>query len=141
MLVKFKLRRATQAEWLALNPILAAGEPAYTTDIDQLKIGDGVKSWDQLSYFLDSVSVTALVQNLIENAVLEGVPGADGASAYEVAVANGFVGTVSQWLVSLIGPKGDPGADGVSYTGPKITVSATAPASPSVGDVWIDTSS
>ena len=38
--------------------------------------------------------------------------GAPGASAYEVAVANGFVGTESEWLASLEGEAGDPGADG-----------------------------
>ena len=37
---------------------------------------------------------------------------ADGKSAYEVAVENGFVGTVSQWLASLVGPQGNPGVDG-----------------------------
>ena len=38
-----------------------------------------------------------------------------GDSAYEVAVANGFVGSVAQWLASLDGPqgvKGDTGATG-----------------------------
>src|SRR6478735_3025463 len=30
-----------------------------------------------------------------------GTPGVDGASAYEVAVANGFSGTESQWLKSI----------------------------------------
>lgn len=48
----------------------------------------------------------------------DGVDGADGvpgASAYEVAVAAGFVGTEAQWLASLVGPQGPvgaPGADG-----------------------------
>ncbi|WIC89739.1 minor tail protein [Streptomyces phage SoJo] len=39
-----------------------------------------------------------------------------GDSAYEVAVKQGFAGTVAQWLASLIGPqgaKGDAGAKGV----------------------------
>jgi len=30
-----------------------------------------------------------------------------GLSAYEVAVANGFEGTVEEWLLSLEGPPGD----------------------------------
>ena len=41
--------------------------------------------------------------------------GTAGASAYEVAVANGFVGTQSAWLASLVGqagPQGLPGAKG-----------------------------
>lgn len=32
-----------------------------------------------------------------------GDPGADGASAYEVAVANGFIGSEADWLASLVG--------------------------------------
>ncbi len=39
------------------------------------------------------------------------VPGPEGDSAYDVAVANGFVGTEADWLLSL---KGDPGDDGVA---------------------------
>lgn len=42
-----------------------------------------------------------------------GTPGADGDSAYEVAVANGFVGTEVQWLASLVGPQGLQGIQGV----------------------------
>lgn len=34
---------------------------------------------------------------------IDGEDGVDGASAYEVAKADGFVGTRSQWLESLIG--------------------------------------
>jgi hypothetical protein len=41
-----------------------------------------------------------------------GGAGADGASAYEVAVANGFVGTEVEWLASLVGPAGADGAQG-----------------------------
>src|SRR5690606_7050437 len=36
----------------------------------------------------------------------------DGASAYEVALANGFIGSEAEWLASLVGPKGDPGDPG-----------------------------
>lgn len=41
----------------------------------------------------------------------DGVNGSDGKSAYEIAVENGFVGTESEWLVSL---KGSDGKDGVN---------------------------
>ncbi|PRB02775.1 hypothetical protein CQ047_17770 [Microbacterium sp. MYb72] len=41
-----------------------------------------------------------------------GTPGPAGKSAYEVAVANGFVGTVTQWLGSLVGAPGAPGVPG-----------------------------
>lgn len=42
-----------------------------------------------------------------------GSNGNDGASAYEIAVQSGFVGTESQWLLSLKGEKGDKGEQGV----------------------------
>lgn len=51
----------------------------------------------------------------------QGVPGANGAngvdglSAYEVAVANGFVGTEAAWLASLVGATGAAGSDAVAY--------------------------
>lgn len=43
---------------------------------------------------------------LVALADLEGAP---GDSAYEVAVANGFVGTDAEWLASLEGADGDDG--------------------------------
>jgi hypothetical protein len=41
-----------------------------------------------------------------------GTPGTPGLSAYEIAVANGFVGTEAQWLASLVGTPGAPGTPG-----------------------------
>lgn len=42
-----------------------------------------------------------------------GPPGPEGPSAYDVAVANGFVGTESEWLTSLVGPQGPQGPQGL----------------------------
>ena len=42
----------------------------------------------------------------------DGTDGVDGDSAYQVAVNNGFVGTESEWLDSLVGPTGATGATG-----------------------------
>ena len=48
---------------------------------------------------------------------LDGTDGADGASAYDIAVAHGFVGTEAEWLESLKGADGNPGKDGApGYT-------------------------
>ncbi|WP_142783343.1 hypothetical protein [Changchengzhania lutea] len=41
-----------------------------------------------------------------------GAAGADGDSAYEVAVANGYVGDEATWLASLVGPEGPQGPSG-----------------------------
>lgn len=61
----------------------------------------------------------------------QGVPGtngADGASAYQIALQQGFVGTEAQWLASLKGADGAPGQDGQDgapgLPGPAGTVTA-----------------
>lgn len=41
-----------------------------------------------------------------ESAWLASLVGEDGASAYQVAVANGFVGSEATWLASLVGDQG-----------------------------------
>jgi len=62
----------------------------------------------------------------------EGIPGPDGASAYEVAVADGFVGDETAWLASLVGATGATGATGpagpAGETGPAGATGATGPA-------------
>lgn len=57
---------------------------------------------------------TQLLQKIAE--IQAGVNGKDGLSAYEIAVNNGFVGTVSEWLESLKGSDGLPGKDGINGT-------------------------
>lgn len=43
-----QLRRGTSAEWGSADPILAAGEPAYSIDTNDLRIGDGSSHWSDL---------------------------------------------------------------------------------------------
>ena len=60
----------------------------------------------------------------------DGQDGADGQSAYEIAVANGFVGDETAWLASLVGAagaNGTNGADGISAFS-FLTASFTQPA-------------
>jgi hypothetical protein len=49
-----------------------------------------------------------------------------GDSAYEVAVENGFTGTVAQWLASLVGPQGVKGDTGP--VGSRVYTGTAAPA-------------
>lgn len=44
----FLLRRGYKTAWEKNNPILAAGEPGFSLDENILKIGDGVKTWEEL---------------------------------------------------------------------------------------------
>ncbi|GHB98662.1 MULTISPECIES: collagen-like protein [Streptomyces rochei group] len=59
-----------------------------------------------------------------------------GDSAYEVAVKQGFVGTVEQWLASLVGPQGVKGSTGAP--GSQVYTGSTAPAASlgTDGDVY-----
>ncbi|HET6224672.1 MAG TPA: GDSL-type esterase/lipase family protein [Bacteroidia bacterium] len=57
---RIKLRRGTNAEATANNPILALGEIGIITDASsdavKLKIGDGVTAWNSLPYFVPGSS-------------------------------------------------------------------------------------
>ncbi len=43
---------------------------------------------------------------------MDGTNGADGKSAYELAVEKGYTGTLEEWLSSLVGEAGESGQDG-----------------------------
>ena len=49
-----QLRRAKEPEWIEKNPVLRLGEPAYSTDVNRLKIGDGTHLWSEIPYLLES---------------------------------------------------------------------------------------
>lgn len=67
--------------------------------------------------------VTAVEQTPGSGSGIPGPRGADGLSAYEVALSNGFQGNESDWLASLKGesgaqgPAGNDGLDGTAGTG------------------------
>ena len=133
-------RRGTASQWSTANTVLGVGEIGFAFDTNVIKIGDGTTAWNSL-------------QSL------------DGKSAYELAVAGGYSGTQTQWLASLVGPQGEPGADSTvpGPQGPKgdkgdtgetgadstvpgpqgpagpmypVTISTLAPSGGSDGDLW-----
>ena len=48
-MARILLRRGTDAEWAAADPVLEAGEPGFSTDSNTFKIGDGSTAWSSLS--------------------------------------------------------------------------------------------
>ena len=90
----------TESGWGAASQVLQGpqGDPGDAVSLRveagfiQWRIGDG--AW----------------ANLVALDDLEGPQGDPGLNAYQVAVAEGFVGTVQQWLASLVGPAGPQGA-------------------------------
>ena len=49
-----QLRRAKESEWIEVDPILRVGEPALSTDVYRLKIGNGHDHWADIPYLLQS---------------------------------------------------------------------------------------
>lgn len=43
-----QLKSAFAEEWAYMNPVLNEGEPGYVLDTGTLKIGDGVRTFDEL---------------------------------------------------------------------------------------------
>lgn len=68
---------------------------------------DGITPIKGVDYWTESDK-----QEIIEAAKQEVAEGAQGKSAYEVALDNGFVGTEEDWLASLVGPAGEIGPVG-----------------------------
>lgn len=51
-----QLRRATEQEWYEINPILRVGEPALSTDVYKIKVGNGIHHWEDLPYIMSDGS-------------------------------------------------------------------------------------
>lgn len=59
-----ELRRNNSAFYAFNNPVLAAGEPAYETDTNKLKIGNGITPYNSLPYFGVSVAAPGTVTSV-----------------------------------------------------------------------------
>lgn len=78
---------------------------SFSDDTNQDLFNDDVVA----GFSSQQVQITDLRSDV--DALGPGIDGEDGASAYEIAVANGFVGTESDWLLSLHGTDGTDGVD------------------------------
>jgi hypothetical protein len=52
MAYRILLRRDSSEKWGISNPVLLLGEPGYSTDTHELKIGDGLTEWNQLPIYI-----------------------------------------------------------------------------------------
>ena len=62
-----QLRRAKEQEWIDYNPILRVGEPALSTDVYKLKIGNGNDHWADIPYLLQNEM--EIIEELIEHGI------------------------------------------------------------------------
>jgi hypothetical protein len=85
---RIQLRRGTAAEWAAVNPVLAQGEPGIETDTGKQKFGDGLTVWAGLAYAsvgpqgIPGVADDAAVAGLVED------PESDTATALNATYAS-----------------------------------------------------
>lgn len=99
---RIRLRRATQAQWAASNPVLLAGELAVETDTRRLKVGDGTTAWTGLDYVeasfdgsfgsIDDVDVAAAVNGslLVYNSATGNWEGGPSVTTLEVVNGGNF---------------------------------------------------
>lgn len=124
--------------WANLGIIQDAAEPSGDTSTDP-----SLPVWAQIQAELeelkqqgggevDADTVQQMVETyLAENPPAAGEDGADGLSAYEIAVENGFEGDEAVWLASLQGPEGPQGETGeTGAQGPKGDTGAQGPQGP-----------
>ena len=68
MTVRIQLRRDSEANWIAANPVLFEGEAAVSLDKNEVKIGDGVKPWSALQYLGGEDKTPELMSLINKNA-------------------------------------------------------------------------
>ena len=54
--MKICQRNDIEANWRLYNPVLLEGEVAFSTDVYNIKIGDGVSKWSDLPYYMESLT-------------------------------------------------------------------------------------
>jgi len=103
----------TEAEWL----LTLKGDKGDKGDQGDIGLtGPGYKS---AAIVGDNLVLTQTDDNTVDLGSVRGAQGLPGISAYEVAVADGFVGDETAWLATIKGEKGDKGDQGdIGLTGP-----------------------
>lgn len=60
MAVIIRFKRGQASTWESKNLLLSPGEPGFELDTGKLKIGDGVKKWNELAYINDPDKISEL---------------------------------------------------------------------------------
>lgn len=95
MPTQIQYRRRTASSWTSANPTLAAGEFAFESDTNKLKIGDGSTAWTSLPYvvtpltnYIWSGSITNRNWTITSNTFAEFTSGSGTPSLVEHANIN-----------------------------------------------------
>lgn len=106
---------AAQNSFMLMLIGIGSGGVEIPTNILCITLGDAGTGWTSIPAdpetpaYAQLVAIAEDARASAEAAALSAQEAANAKSAYQIAVANGFVGTESEWLESLKGQKGDPG--------------------------------
>lgn len=130
---------AAQNSFMLMLIGIGSGGVEIPTNILCITLGDAGTGWTSVPAdpetpaYAQLVTIAEDARANAEAAARSAQEAANAKSAYQIAVANGFVGTESEWLESLKGQKGDPG---VSARFEIVGADALAPgAAPTVTEV------
>lgn len=129
-------RRGTTAEWTAANPVLGDGELGYDRTTGEVRVGDGVATWTALPSSKVHIPKATLDSLYVPLALVDAagdllVGSADNAIVRLGKGANGQILSVVGGVLTWVTP-------GYVTGSVKLTVATTAPASPAVNDLWVN---
>ena len=101
---KILSRRDSEKNWLAVDPILGEGEVGYSTDLKQVKIGDGKTRWSKLL----PCSYTGLVDYIESIAQVSREAQASADAALEKSIEAQLYSHVAIETVKDLGGLADP---------------------------------
>jgi len=131
MASKIQLRRDNAANWTSTNPILAQGEPGLEIDTGKIKYGDGVNTWNNLSYSIGSGGPTGPT-GIAGPMGPTGIAGIEGPTGPTGLVGPAGLNGVDSTVTGPTGPDGATGPTGLTgadstVTGPTGAEGATGP--------------
>lgn len=103
---KILSRRDTEKNWLSIDPVLGEGEVGYSTDLKQVKIGDGKTRWSRLA----PCSYTGIVDYIESIAQVSREAQSSADKALEVALEAQMLSQVAIESVKDLGGLSDPEA-------------------------------
>ena len=149
-----QLRNDTAANFTTYNPVLAQGEIGLELDTKKIKVGDGVKTWNQLGYWVgpltseqviaalgytpyDSSNPDGYISGITSSDVIEAL----GFTPYSDANPDGYIsGITSSDVTTALGYTPYDSSNPAGYTDNVGTVTSVNNIEPVNGNVTIDLS-
>ena len=104
MATRIQIRRDTLNNWTSNNPVLSSGEISFVTDLNRIKVGDGVQNWLDLGYLEADAFIGSVIMGVdTEGNYVETVIAGDGVSVSGADAASASVTVTNEGVLSLSG--------------------------------------